>query len=217
VTALSPEVWPIVWLSLRVAATALVFASLIGIPLGAWLGLASFPGKRGLTALIYTGMGLPPVVVGLAVYLLLSRSGPLAPLDWLFTPRAMILAQTIIALPLLAGITMAAVTAVPAELVLQLKSLGATAWQVRWTVIREARTGIVAAVAAGFGRIIAEVGAALMVGGNIQDQTRVLTTAIVLETSKGQFALALALGVWVLVLALLVNILILRLVGRPVS
>jgi tungstate transport system permease protein len=217
VSALDPQIWPIVGLSLRVATTALLFAAVIGVPLGAWLGVASFPGKRWLTAVVYTGMGLPPVVVGLAVYLLLSRSGPLGPLEWLFTPRAMILAQTIIALPLLAGITMAAVTAVPAELVLQLRSLGAKPSQVRWTVIREARAGIVAALAAGFGRIIAEVGAALMVGGNIQDQTRVLTTAIVLETSKGQFALALALGAWVLALALVVNLIMLRLIGRPVS
>jgi tungstate transport system permease protein len=217
VSALDAQIWPIVGLSLRVGATALLFAAVVGVPLGAWLGLASFPGKRWLTAVVYTGMGLPPVVVGLAVYLLLSRSGPLGALEWLFTPRAMILAQTIIALPLLAGITMAAVTAVPAELVLQLRSLGAKPWQVRWTVIREARAGIVAALAAGFGRIIAEVGAALMVGGNIQDQTRVLTTAIVLETSKGQFALALALGAWVLALALIVNLIMLRLIGRPVS
>jgi tungstate transport system permease protein len=129
----------------------------------------------------------------------------------------MILAQTVIALPLLTGITMAAVAAVPAELVLQVRSLGASPWQVRWTVVREARAGILVALAAGFGRIISEVGAAMIVGGNIQDQTRVLTTAIVLETSKGQFALALALGGWLLGLTLLVNLLMVRLYGRPVS
>jgi tungstate transport system permease protein len=214
-TDLDPELWIIVWLSLRVAGTALVLSALAGIPLGAWLGLARFPGKRVLTALLYTGMGLPPVVVGLAVYLLLSRSGPLGGLDWLFTPQAMVLAQSIIALPLIAGLTTAAVGSVPAELLLQVRSLGASTWQARWTILRQARTGVVVAVAAGFGRVISEVGAALIVGGNIQGYTRVLTTAIVLETSKGQFALALALGGWLLALTLLVNLLVVRLQGNP--
>src|SRR5258708_12166975 len=121
-----PELWSIVWLSLRVTATALLLAAVLGLPLGAWLGLARFRGKGLLTALVYTGMGLPPVVVGLAVYLLLSRSGPLAALGWLFTPQAMIVAQTLIALPLVTGLTMAAVGAVPAELPLQVRSLSAT-------------------------------------------------------------------------------------------
>jgi tungstate transport system permease protein len=215
VTAFDTELWPIVWLSLRVAGTALVLSALAGIPLGAWLGLARFTGKRLLTVLIYTGMGLPPVVVGLAVYLLLSRTGPLGGLDWLFTPQAMVLAQTIIALPLIAGLTTAAVGSVPAELFLQVRSLGASPWQARWTVLREARTGVVVAVAAGFGRVMSEVGAALLVGGNIEGHTRVLTTAIVLETSKGQFALALALGGWLLTLTLLVNLFVVRLQGNP--
>jgi tungstate transport system permease protein len=210
-----PELWPVVWLTLRVTGAALLLATLAGVPLGAWLGLARFPGCRLLTALVYTGMGLPPVVVGLAVYLLLSRSGPLAPLGWLFTPRAMILAQTLIALPLVTGLTAAAVAAVPAELLPQVRALGAGPWQARWAVLREARPGVLAAVAAAFGRTISEVGAALMVGGNIQGQTRVLTTAIVLETGKGEFALALALGGWLLALALAVNLGVLRLQGRP--
>jgi tungstate transport system permease protein len=214
-TDFDPELWIIVWLSLRVAGTALALSALTGIPLGTWLGLARFPGKRLLTALLYTGMGLPPVVVGLAVYLLLSRSGPLGGLDWLFTPQAMVLAQSIIALPLVAGLTTAAVASVPAELLLQVRSLGASPWQARWTVLREARTGVVVAVAAGFGRVISEVGAALIVGGNIQGHTRVLTTAIVLETSKGQFALALALGGWLLMLTLLMNLFVVRLQGNP--
>jgi tungstate transport system permease protein len=216
VTNIDSELWSIVWLSLKVTGTALVLAALIGVPLGTWLGLTPFRGKRLVTALVYTGMGLPPVVVGLAVYLLLSRSGPLAPLGWLFTPQAMILAQTVIALPLVAGITMAAVAAVPSELLPQVRSLGASAWQARWVILREARAGVVVAVAAGFGRITSEVGAALMVGGNIQGQTRVLTTAIVLETGKGEFALALALGGWLLALTLLINVAVLRLEGRPV-
>jgi tungstate transport system permease protein len=212
---LDAELWVIVWLSLRVAAAALVLSGLIGVPFGAWLGLARFRGKGLLTALIYTGMGLPPVVVGLAVYLLLSRSGPLGELGWLFTPRAMILAQTVIALPLVTGITLSAVVAVPSELVLQVRALGASRWQARGAVLREARAGVLVALAAAFGRVIAEVGAALMVGGNIQGHTRTLTTAIVLETGKGEFALALALAGWLLSLALAVNVAILGVQGRP--
>jgi tungstate transport system permease protein len=209
------ELWSVVWLTLWVTGAALVLAAVAGVPLGAWLGLARFRGKGLLTAVLHTGMGLPPVVVGLAVYLLLSRSGPLASLGWLFTPQAMILAQTIIALPVVAGLTTAAVVAVPHDLLLQVRSLGAGPWQARAAVLREARAGVLVALAAAFGRGIAEVGAALLVGGNIQGHTRVLTTAIVLETGKGEFALALALGGWLLGLALAVNLLLLRLQGRP--
>jgi tungstate transport system permease protein len=216
VAAFDPELWSVVGLSLRVTGTALLLSALIGIPLGAWLGQARFRGHRLAAAVVYTGMGLPPVVVGLAVYLLLSRSGPLPELGWLFTPRAMILAQTVIALPLVAGVTMAAVAAVPRELLLQVRSLGASRWQARRALLREARTGIGAALAAGFGRIISEVGAAQMVGGNIQGHTRVLTTAIMLETSQGEFALALALGGWLLGLTLAVSLVILQLQGRAV-
>jgi len=162
-------------------------------------------------------MGLPPVVVGLAVYLLLSRSGPLSSLAWLYTPQAMILAQTVIALPLVAGLVMGAVSSVPHDLILQVRSLGATPRQVRWAVLREIRTSVLFAVLAAFGRIISEVGAALMVGGNIQGQTRVLTTAIVLETGKGEFAMALALGGWLVTLTLVVNLAAMRLEGRPVT
>jgi tungstate transport system permease protein len=212
----SPEgLWPVVWLSLRVSGAALALAALLGVPLGAWLGLARFRGQRLLVALLYTGMGLPPVVVGLAVYLLLSRSGPLGFLGWLFTPEAMVLAQTIIALPLVAGITLSAVAAVPPELFQQVRALGASRRQARRAVLREARAGVAVALAAAFGRVISEVGAALMVGGNIQGHTRVLTTAIVLETGKGQFALALALAGWLLALALAANVAILGLQGRP--
>jgi tungstate transport system permease protein len=209
------ELWTIVWLTLRVTGTALLVSALLGLPLGTWLGLADFRGRRAVTALIHTGMGLPPVVVGLAVYLLLSRSGSLGPLGWLFTPQAMILAQTVIALPLVTGITLSAVAAVPPDVLLQVRALGASPWQARWAVLREARPGVAVALAAAFGRIVAEVGAALMVGGNIQGHTRVLTTAIVLETGKGEFALALALAGWLLALALAVNAAILGLQGRP--
>src|SRR5260370_29732030 len=124
VSSFDANLWPILWLSLRVSGTALLISGLLGLPLGTWLGLARFPGKRWLTALVHTGMGLPPVLVGLVIYLLLSRSGPLGSLSWLFTPRAMILAQVILALPLIVGITMSAVAAVPAELLLQVRSLG---------------------------------------------------------------------------------------------
>src|SRR5713226_2585080 len=211
---LTQVLWPILWLSLWVSGTALLISALVGLPLGTWLGLARFPGKRWVTALVHTGMGLPPVVVGLLIYLLLSRSGLLGFLGWLFTPRAMILAQVILALPLIIGITMAAVAAVPAELILQVRSLGVSRWQARWTILREARQGVLLAVAAGFGRSISEVGAVLMVGGNIQGHTRVLTPAIVLETGKGEFGLALALGFCLLLLALAANVLILRLQER---
>ncbi len=214
-TGLDAELWSIVARSLHVSGVALLVSGLVGVPLGAWLALAHFRGKRLVTALVYTGMSLPPVVVGLVVYLLLSRSGPLAGLGWLFTPEAMILAQAVIGLPLVAGITLAAVAAVPPELVLQVRALGASRRQARRAVLREARAGVLVALAAAFGRTISEVGAALMVGGNVQGQTRVLTTAIVLETGKGEFALAIALGGWLLALALAVNVVILGLQGKP--
>jgi tungstate transport system permease protein len=201
----------ILWLSLRVSAAAVLISSCIGIPCGVWLGLAQHRGKRLLSAVVHTGMALPPVVVGLVLYILLSRSGPLAFLGWLFTPAAMIAAQTVLALPFVIGITMSSVAAVPAELPLQIRSLGASARQCRWTILREARHGVLLAVAAAFGRSISEVGAVLIVGGNIQGHTRVLTTAIVLETGKGNFEFALALGGALLLLALLVNLLIVRL------
>lgn len=214
---MSGEVTSILWLTLRVSGAALLVSTVLGVPLGAWLGTTQFRGKRLLTALLYTGMALPPVVVGLGIYLLLSRSGPLGWLELLFTPEAMVLAQSVIALPVVAGLTMAAVAAVPRELPEQLRSLGASPWQVRRALLREARPGVVVAVAAAFGRIVAEVGAALIVGGNIQGHTRVMTTAIVLETGKGEFALALGLAAWLMTLALLVNLLIVRLHGRPVT
>lgn len=205
--------WSIAWLSLRVSGAALLVGAAIGVPLGTWLGLARFRGKRLVEAIVFTGMGLPPVVVGLAVYLLLSRSGPLGALGWLFTPRAMILAQVILVLPLVTGLTAAAVGAVPAELYVQILGLGASHRQARLAVLREAWPGVLAAVAAGFGRSLSEVGAVLIVGGNIAGQTRVMTTAIVLETGKGDFAAAMALGGLLLALAFLANLAILRLRG----
>lgn len=208
----------ILLLSLQVSGSAVLISSLIGVPIGAWLGLARFPGKPILSALIYTGMALPPVVVGLFLYLLLSRSDPLSGLGWLYTPQAMILAQTILSLPFVIGITSSSIGALPADLAVQLRSLGAGPWQCRWTLLREARHGVLLAIATALGRSISEVGAVLIVGGNIQGHTRVLTTAIVLETSKGQFAMALAMGGALLCLALSINLLMLKLHGgKPTS
>jgi tungstate transport system permease protein len=206
-------------LSLQVSGIALLISTIAGIPVGAALGLARFRGRRLSVALVYTGMAFPPVVVGLFVYLLLSRSGPLGSLDWpwlprLFTPQAMILAQVVIAFPLVAGFTMAAVQGVDPALRLQVQALGASRWQITTAVLEEARVGVIAAVVAGFGGIISEVGAVMLVGGNIEHRTRVLTTAIVLETNKGNFGLALALGAILLSIAFATNFVILRLQGR---
>lgn len=206
--------WSIVGLSLWVSGLALLISAVLGVPLGAWLGLHEFPGKRLVTTLIYTGMALPPVVVGLLVFLLLSRSGPLGIWGWLFTPRAMIAAQTIISLPLVAGLTMSAIEGISAEFRAQLRSLGATRVQVARAVVWEARGGMLVALVAGFGGIISEVGAVMLVGGNIAGATRVLTTAIVLETRKGAWDQALALAFVLLGLTFGLNALALRLQGR---
>lgn len=204
--ALDPALLEILGLTLRVTGTALIFAMLIGVPIGVGLGLnRRVPAGGCLVPLIYTGMGLPPVVVGLFVYLFLSNQGPLGGLQWLFTPSAMIVAQIIIALPLVIGLTLTAIQSIDPMLYLQLRSLGATRWQLALTILSEARLGMVAAVVAAFGSIISEVGAVMLVGGNIARETRVMTTAIVLETRKGNFDLALALGIILLGLAFLAN------------
>jgi tungstate transport system permease protein len=216
---LAAQLTEIVLLSLYVSGAALLISSLLGVPVGAAVGLARFRGRRLAAVLLYTGMGFPPVVIGLFVYLLLSRSSPVGGLNLafvpeLFTPGAMILAQTIIAFPLVAGFTMAAVMAVSPELRQQVLALGATRYQTTLAMISEARIGVIVAIIAGFGGIISEVGAVMLVGGNIEGRTRVLTTAIVLETRKGDFALALALGGVLLGLAFIANLLMLRLQGK---
>ena len=193
---------------------ALVIATVSGVPVGALVGLTRFPGKQLVTLALYTGMGLPPVVVGLVVYMLLSRSGPFGSMGWLFTPPAMVVAQTIIAFPLVAALTMSAVEGVDPDLRLQVRALGATRWQTGWTVLREARIGLTAAIVAAFGGIISEVGAVMLVGGNIEGQTRVLTTAIVLYTRQGEFAMAMALGVTLIAVAFGANAVLLQLQGR---
>ncbi len=203
---LDPSLVETVALTLQVTLAALVIALLIGVPLGAGVGLARrLPGRWLLVPLIYTGMGLPPVVVGLFTYLILSNQGPLGGLGWLFTPVGMIVAQTIIALPLVVGLTMAAVQGIDPSLPVQMLSLGATRRQVAGVTLLEARVGVTAAVVAAYGAIISEVGAVMLVGGNIEGETRVLTTAIVLETRRGNFALALALGIILLGIAFLTN------------
>ena len=207
------DFWSIVWLSLSVSGMAVFISSCVGIPLGVWLGMAHFRFKRYLSALVHTGMAMPPVVVGLVLYLLLSRSGPMASLGWLFTAKAMVAAQTVLALPFVIGITMNALSSLPEQLTDQIKSLGASRWQCRWALLREAKRGVVLAVAAAFGRSISEVGAVLLVGGNIANETRVLTTAIILETRQGDFQFALLLGAALLLMALFVNVLIVRLQG----
>ncbi len=216
---MDPALTEIVLLSLRVSGTALLFSTLVGIPLGAILAMSRFAGRRLVIALLYTGMGFPPVVIGLFVYLTLSRNGPLGQHSWpfiptLFTPGAMVLAQSIISFPLIAGFTMAAVMGVSPRLRQQVQALGATRWQTALTILLEARVGVVVSVIAGFGSIISEVGAVMMVGGNIEHRTRVLTTAIVLETRKGNFDLAMALGAVLLGLSFSTNLVMLHLQGR---
>ena len=203
----------IVFLSLYVSGFALLIAALIGLPIGAALALRPPRAHKLIELIIYTGMGLPPVVVGLFVYLLLSRSGPLGWLSWLFTPPAMITAQVIIALPLVIGLTLTAVQSVDPQLRLQVRSLGASPTQVMWTILWEARLGVVAALITAYGRLAAEVGAVMLVGGNIEGSTRVLTTAIVLETRQGNFELALALGGVLILLTFIANFLLVRLSG----
>jgi tungstate transport system permease protein len=205
---------PIAGLSLYVSCVALFFALVIGVPLGAWVGLYAKASKRWWELVIYTGMGFPTVVVGLLVYLLLSRSGPLGAWGWLFTPRAIIFAQVIIALPMVAGLTQSAFEALNPNLRLLLRSWAVAPWQEMWTLLGEARGGVLVAIIAAFGRIFSEVGAVMLVGGNIAGQTRVLTTSIVLETRQGNFDLALALGALLLLISALINALVLR-IGKP--
>ena len=199
------EIVGVLWLSLQVSGTATLIALLLGIPVGAALALTRFPGRTLVVSAVNTGMGLPPVVVGLFVTLLLWRSGPLGELEILYTPAAIVIAQAVIATPIVTAITLAAVGQVPREFRLQLLALGASRAQMIWLVLREARLPMLAAVMAGFGGIISEIGASLMVGGNIKGQTRTLTTAMVLETGKGNFEIAIALALLLLVLIFLVN------------
>ena len=200
-----PEVWRITMLSLQISATATLLALAVGIPAGTLLALTRFPGRGFVISLVNTGMGLPPVVVGLFVTIVLWRNGLLGALELLYTPTAMVLAQLVIAAPIVTGLTLAAVQQLPDRFRLQLLALGASRVQMTWVLIKEARLPLLAALMAGFGGVISEVGASMMVGGNIKGSTRVLTTATVLETGKGNFDIAIALSVILLVITFLVN------------
>jgi len=199
------EVLAILWLSLEVSGLATGIALVVGIPAGSALALTRFPGRTLIVSAVNTGMGLPPVVVGLFVTLFLWRSGPLGAFEILYTPTAIVLAQAVIAAPIVTGITLAAVQNVPPAFRLQLLGLGASRPQMVWWVLKEARLPVLAAVMAGFGGVISEIGASMMVGGNIKGQTRTLTTAMVLETGKGNFEVAIALAILLLLLIFFVN------------
>ena len=200
------DIFEITLLSLQVSTVATLISLLIGLPVGTWLALGNFRGRSFLLSIVNTGMALPPVVVGLIVAMTLWRSGPLGDLRLIYTPIAIIIAQTIISAPVVMGLTAAALAALDPRLQQQLLGLGASHPQMIWMLWREARLPLLAALMAGFGSVISEVGASMMVGGNIKGQTRVLTTAIVLETSKGEFEKALALSALLLIITYLINL-----------
>jgi tungstate transport system permease protein len=203
--SLDPEVLGITLLSLQVSGAATAISVVVGISAGTGIALARFPGKKLVVSLVNTGMGLPPVVVGLILSMFLWRSGPLGALGLLYTPAAIVLAQAVIATPIVMGITIGAVQALPPAMHLQILALGATRTQLLWLLLREARLPLLAGVMAGFGGVISEVGASLMVGGNIRGSTRVLTTATVMETGRGNFDVAIALSAILLAVTWLVN------------
>lgn len=204
-TSFDARLWSIVVLSLAVSVSAVAIATAIGLPLGAALALARFPGRQILVVLINGFMGLPPVVVGLVIYLLLSRAGPLGAFGLLFTPSAMVIAQTVLVMPIVAGLASQVVADAWQDYREQLRSFGVTPGQAIWTLIWDTRLSLLTVVLAGFGRASAEVGAVMIVGGNIDGVTRVMTTAIALETSKGDLPLALGLGLILIALVLLIN------------
>jgi tungstate transport system permease protein len=200
-----PEVMRIMWLSLSVSGIATMLSLLLGIPIGTAIGLTRFPARSLMLSLVNTGMGLPPVVVGLFVSIFLWRSGPLGFLHLLYTPSAIVIAQFILAFPVVTGLTVAAMQQLDPRLRMQLQSLGASRSQVLWQLLREARLAMLAAVMGAFGSVISEIGASMMVGGNILGYTRVLTTATVLETAKGNFDVAIALSVILLSITFVIN------------
>jgi tungstate transport system permease protein len=203
-----PEVMSITFLSLKISGLATLISLFIGVSSGALIALWQFPGKKIIVGLVNTGMGLPPVVVGLFVSIFLWRSGPFGFLELLYTPMAIVVAQSVIATPIVMGITIASLQQLPKKLRLQILALGATRFQMVWMLIKEAKLPLLAAVMAGFGGVISEVGASIMVGGNIKGYTRVLTTATVMETSKGNFDIAIALGIILLLLAYVINLIL---------
>jgi len=214
IVSLDPEVMEIAGRSLRISLTSTILASLICVPLGSLIHFRRFPGKRIIISLIQTFFSLPTVTVGLFVLVLFSRAGPLGGLGLLFTPTVMVLGQMILIAPILLGLTISAVSGVDKAIVDTARSLGASGFQTAIVVLREARFAVVAAVIMGFGRAIAELGIALMVGGNIKDFTRIITTSIALEASRGDLELAIALGIILILIALVVNIALNRLQQR---
>jgi tungstate transport system permease protein len=204
-SAIGPELAGIIGVSLLVSGVAIAIAMAVGVPAGIFLALNRFPGRRLLVTLVNTGMGVPPVVVGLAVFVVLARSGPLGDLDLLYTPSAMIVAQVIIATPMVAGVSLAGIQSLDQRLHLQILALGASRRQLYIKLASEGRLSLVAALAAGFGSIISEVGAVMMVGGNLRGSTRVMTTAIVLATRQGDLPLAGVLALVLLAIAVAIN------------
>lgn len=202
---LDPEALAITVLSIEISAIATIISLVVGIPFGTLLALKRFPGHRLLLSMVNTGMAMPPVVAGLVVAIFLWRSGPLGSLNLIYTPTAIIIAQTLLAAPVVTGLTASALQQLDPRLRLQLLGLGASQFQMVWTLWKEARLPLLAALMAGFGAVISEVGASMMVGGNIKGHTRLLTTAIVMETGRGNFALAIALSVILLAVAFLIN------------
>jgi tungstate transport system permease protein len=202
------EVMNCTWVSLKISSVAIIMASLIGVPLGFLIGANNFRGKKTVITLFNTLMALPTVVVGLLVFSLISRQGPLGILGLLFTPTAMIIGQFILSTPIITALSISAIQGIDPRIRTTLITLGARSHQVLLALMLEARFAIMAAVIAGFGRIIGEVGSAMMLGGNIKGYTRSITTAIALETSKGEFSLGLALGIILLTVALSVNIML---------
>lgn len=205
IVTFDPEVVEVTLLTLKISGAATVASTCIGVGAGTSIALLRFPGKRFVISVVNTGMGLPPVVVGLFVTLLIWRSGPLGMFGLLYTPHAMVLAQIAIATPIITGVTLAAIQRLPGRLRLQILALGATRPQMVWLLMKEARLPLLTAVMAGFGGVVSEIGASIMVGGNIKGYTRVLTTATVMETGRGNFEMAIALGIILLLLAFTVN------------
>ncbi|HSV88748.1 MAG TPA: ABC transporter permease [Bacteroidales bacterium] len=210
----NPEMIRVTLLTLQVSGLATLISVIIGVPVGVSLALKRFHGRNLAVGAINTGMGLPPTVVGLVVSILMWRFGPLGFLGLMYTPTAMVIAQSLIALPLITGFTMAGVQQLNPKLTLQIKALGASRFQLWWLLLREARLSLIAAVIAGFGGVVSEVGASMMVGGNIRGQTRVLTTAVVMEVSRGHFAMAIALSIILLALAFSITMFLTRVQQR---
>jgi tungstate transport system permease protein len=205
-TAGDLSVWPVIILSIQVSGSAILIATLVGIPIGYFLGMGQYGARNAIMLLVNTAMGFPPVVIGLFVYMALSRTGPLGMLNMLFTPQGMVIAQVILAMPLVAGVSAAAISSVARDLRLQLRALGASAVQEGWAVLKEARRGVMASVVAGFGAIISEVGAVSIVGGGIEGYTDVMTTAIMANVRRGEFRPAMAWAMVLMGIALMVNV-----------